>query len=87
MHGGVTFTGNFGENKDLYWIGFDCGHAGDLIPGLYKDCPEVAELMDSTFNVYRTFGYVREQVKSLVKQLKDIDKPEVRDAILTTNCI
>src|SRR6476620_5701136 len=42
IHGGLTFgSNNFPDRKDdekgYYWFGFDCGHAGDRIPYLWKD--------------------------------------------------
>lgn len=52
-HGGLTFAGPCdpgegpdqichvpmpGEPDDVYWIGFDCGHAGDLAPGAEAYC-------------------------------------------------
>lgn len=46
VHGGVTYaarcaadspichTPKSGESDEIYWIGFDCGHAFDIQPGL-----------------------------------------------------
>jgi hypothetical protein len=31
VHGGVTFAGQFAEG---WWLGFDCGHFDDVMPGL-----------------------------------------------------
>lgn len=31
VHGGVTFSDFMDENKDIYWIGFDCDHVGDNV--------------------------------------------------------
>jgi hypothetical protein len=63
VHGGVTFNDyitkvELGDNP-LYAIGFDCAHAGDLIPG-----------MDSSEGVYRNIGYVKAECRKLAKQVK-----------------
>src|ERR1041385_5990618 len=37
VHGGVTFTGRFRRGREAtrgHWVGFDCGHAFDLVPGM-----------------------------------------------------
>lgn len=64
VHGGLTFSSkNFPTDdkiiKGYYWFGFDCGHAGDIIPYLWKD------------GTYRTKEYVKNEVTELAKQLKD----------------
>jgi len=33
-HGEICHTPAPGESDDVWWVGFDCGHAGDLIPGM-----------------------------------------------------
>ena len=36
-HGGITWTGGMPDESDTagrWWFGFDCGHAGDYMPGL-----------------------------------------------------
>ncbi len=57
VHGGVTWSGERVDGD--WWIGFDCGHWGDLKPA------------DDIFGdgVYRTFEYVEGEVKSLAEQL------------------
>ena len=77
VHGGVTYASPCqgeichvpqpGEPHDVFWIGFDCLHAGDEAPyngalrTLYK-----AE--------YRTRDYVKAEVESLAQQLKELEK-------------
>lgn len=68
VHGGITYAGNrFDDNG--WWIGFDCAHAYDLLPGM----------PDSPINrgEYRDMEYVKQQIKSLVdwiikKKEKDV---------------
>ena len=66
VHGGLTYSSKKagdGTGLEGWWFGFDCGHAGDLSPGLskYHD-PGPNE-------TYRTIEYVRNEAKSLAAQL------------------
>lgn len=79
VHGGVTFTYtlNTGHNLDEhhdtdFLVGFDCAHAGDLIPSmseeLRKDKLEVCGDEE-----YRNINYVINQSIKLAKQLKSME--------------
>lgn len=57
VHGGVTYTGNLGQLNNVWYVGFDCAHAGDLVPKL------------KMAGVYRDEAYVTEQCELLAKQL------------------
>lgn len=60
VHGGVTFATTavpFGEPDGLWWVGFDCAHYGDLVPGALRD-----------HGVYRDLAYVRAEVERLAEQ-------------------
>lgn len=60
-HGGITWTGElFG--RDGWWVGFDCGHAGDRCP--FADPPGRG--------IYRDMLYVRDQTEELAAQLADM---------------
>ena len=66
VHGGLTFGCKVFPDTDVcdkehYWFGFDCGHAGDLMPYLWED------------GTYRTKEYVKNECKELAKQLKDME--------------
>jgi hypothetical protein len=76
VHGGLTYSDKCQENgvichvpepgmpDDVWWLGFDCGHSGDYLPGLtfaYGD-----------ENDYKDVEYVRFEVISLADQLKDM---------------
>jgi len=71
-HGGITFRGRaqylarspFGRRK-CWALGFDAGHAGDVVPGL----PDMARFEDAK---YRTVEYMVKQCERLAKQLAAI---------------
>jgi hypothetical protein len=64
-HGGITFTDHWKEwGNEYWWLGFDCGHLGDLSPGLPYSVIEGAE--------YRTFNYVKDQCELLSEQLRSV---------------
>jgi hypothetical protein len=94
-HGGVNFagpdragaahayglTGGPDRSDDLWWVGFDCGHADDLAPGLLaalhqadplcyplsgRPSPGLRSIFDS--QSYRTFEYVINEVQRLAAQ-------------------
>lgn len=68
VHGGLTYGNKCrgrichepepGETEDVFWLGFDCAHAGDLCPGIgnvYED-------------VYCDIAYVTAEVEKLAEQ-------------------
>lgn len=77
VHGGVTYTDRCqaggkichvaqpGEPEDVWWIGFDCAHAGDVTPShRSRGYPRF-----DSYESYRTVDYVRAEVTSLASQL------------------
>ena len=80
VHGGLTYAGN-GEGKypvesDLWWFGYDCGHAGDApAPGStmyrygYRDSSEV----------HRSLNYCERECESLAKQIVAATHHTARD--------
>jgi len=66
-----------GEPDHVWWLGFDCGHAWDLSPSMLAyNRKRFAETGDPLWDdsrpsdeVYRDIYYVRNEVKSLAKQL------------------
>lgn len=66
VHGGLTFYGNpshhFGKRR--HWLGFDCAHYMDLIPGMSKY--SFAE------DHYRNMEYVEQQCRALADQIRKI---------------
>lgn len=70
VHGGLTYADKRAPQEDdlqtevrmasSWWFGFDCAHYNDLVPGLRKYRYD---------GVYRDFLYVKDEAKSLAKQL------------------
>jgi hypothetical protein len=73
VHGGLTYAASCGgaichvpepgEPDDVWWFGFDCAHAWDVLPGTLR---YGGRLPDS---VYRTMDYVRRETERLAEQL------------------
>jgi hypothetical protein len=75
VHGGLTFSGRayWTEDKEGWWFGFDCAHAGDLIPFLHVDFPD---------EVYRDMNYVEKECRKLAMQLASITKEKIKSFIM-----
>jgi hypothetical protein len=72
VHGGITWRGpeNPIDEKSgaVHWIGFDCAHMGDLIPGqlaLY----EKYKIPINWHGTYRNIEYVKEELRNLAEQI------------------
>jgi len=75
VHGGLTFSQQGdGEtwDKDLWWLGFDCAHSGDLVPGMYEKygvvLPERFTQLQHD-EVYRNIDYIKNETMRLAEQL------------------
>jgi hypothetical protein len=73
VHKGLSYSGELGfwstsnNYKKLYYVlGFDCGHAGDLVPYLYNRNPLIG-------GSYKDIEYVTNECQKLAKQLKDLE--------------
>lgn len=72
VHGGVTFVGER-DNTDTYWIGFDCGHAWDIKPGLEQFGVEHGlPPLRMEGSEYRNLSYVKAECAKLALQLAAI---------------
>lgn len=61
---GICHLDKDAANKDVWWLGFDCSHAGDV-------SPKYDRLYFDDFNeTYRNFAYVKLEVEQLANQLK-----------------
>lgn len=65
VHGGLSFSDvtlpQYPSEK-VWYIGFDCSHAGDL-------CPAMIEYFSPHYDVYRTLEFVESELKRVVDQL------------------
>ena len=84
VHGGLTFADHCtkgrkqnesvchkveqGEDDKVWWLGFDCAHSGDYSRMSYAESHR--GLYPHTGDIYRNISYVRNQCKSLARQLK-----------------
>jgi hypothetical protein len=66
VHGGVTFAKRLGRD---YWIGFDCGHAGDYMPGHATFMRSLGIDWPGEGVRYRDLSYVRAEVERLADQV------------------
>jgi hypothetical protein len=94
VHGGLTFSNEFipdmekeTAGRDLWFIGFDCAHAGDLMPYMLQgmtlntmhlkfmtDVLEGQENFLKTTETYKDMKYVSKQLRSLVRQVISLSK-------------
>ena len=97
VHGGLTFSSACqetddessgichvpepGREHDIWWLGFDCAHMGDVTPELdmrtrqvAKEMPGfVADVPDSPLfhRTYKTVAYVMGEIHNLAQQAQD----------------
>lgn len=87
VHGGLTFADSCrghichvpreGEPAEVWWLGFDCNHLGDIAPGMAAALNRVrpgfgsgSDLSDGTS--YKRIGWVRTEVEQLAEQLSRV---------------
>lgn len=63
VHGGITFSGYLEGQKDKWFFGFDCSHAGDWT----KINPE---------GTFRNFFYVKSEIERMVDQLIALEEKQ-----------
>jgi hypothetical protein len=83
VHGGLTFSSECRtESKEesgichiprkeigeVWWLGFDCGHSCDCYPDQMK-----YHLLGSGIEAYREILYVKQQIRLLAAQLKELE--------------
>lgn len=81
VHGGLTYAGSCaghichvpapGEPDDVWWLGFDCGHAFDVSPGLDALVAQHAGAPRIQFRYahYRPLEYVMTEAEKLGEQV------------------
>src|SRR5215471_11840288 len=78
VHGGLTYAASCnppichvpkpGEPEDIWWLGFDCGHAWDVMPGMVafeRRMHIEAELRERTYwdETYRDLAFVKAEIR------------------------
>ncbi len=73
-HGSICHVPRAGEPAEVFWLGFDCGHCGDLSPASL--CGVEKEIHDQVMrefggqdyrarDVYRDLAYVQKQTRAM----------------------
>lgn len=62
VHGGVTFEGKLEVDDLRKYVGFDCAHAGDIVPGM-------RDSGDTHYSTYKSVEYVTSECKKLAEQI------------------
>lgn len=90
VHGGLTFARGCNEsgkichseekdgkiaNHDVWWLGFDCAHLGDFVPGMDDISPRRLEEFQSGYSSYKNIAYVENECRSLAKQAVAVQSP------------
>lgn len=62
--------------QDVWWLGFDCGHLGDLVPGPDNPPAESAHLypLGGGEGSYKDEAYVRQEIEGLVRQAAEAQR-------------
>jgi len=69
---GICHVPEPGRPHRVFWLGFDCAHAGDLLPA-YRSIPGMPALLQHDRDEYRNREYVESEVTKLARQLKDLE--------------
>ena len=77
VHGGLWSTGVRAENPELWFFGFQCGHAGDYRPAdpSNQQARQNAATTERPYTPdnYRTYDYARKECEGLAAQLAALD--------------
>lgn len=83
VHGGLTYADKCdgeichapepGMPDDVWWLGFDCAHSGDLVPGM-EAFRRKASFPSPDWETYKDLAYVSSQIRSLAEQLAALPK-------------
>lgn len=86
VHGGLTFSDHCdpgckichitepGDPDPVWWLGFDCAHAGDDVPGMAAYGFNMGRMFPG--ESYKNMKYVREQCENLARQLWGVEHPD-----------
>jgi hypothetical protein len=78
VHGGLTYSARCtdhichvaapGEPDEVFWLGFDCGHAFDYAPGIAALAREIGLGQRWPEETYRDLAYVSAEIERLAEQ-------------------
>lgn len=85
VHGGITFAAAChedgpvessichvplpGRSDDIWWLGFDTAHSGDLVPGMYSSRLRALGVEMRNWETYKDVDYVVGECEALARQL------------------
>jgi hypothetical protein len=75
-HGGVTYAGRL-DNTAIWWIGFGCDSASDIIPycaDLYEATETIYGFVGKHGEIYRDTAYAIKETNNLAEQLASLIK-------------
>lgn len=91
VHGGLTFSApctkngsedrsichipSPGESDNIWWLGFDCAHSGDVSPAMDARLRQLGHdpiRFEIAGDKYRTVNYVKRHIAKLALQLHDM---------------
>ena len=77
VHGGITYSGGSAEypaeSGNLWWFGYDCGHAGDAPDPASTHATRMQALgFANSGGIHRSLDYCIDECESLAKQLSEV---------------
>lgn len=85
IHGGLTYARGCGANPHVchsaekgdavahdhvWWLGFDCAHLGDYIPGMDCESRSQSSAFREGRSTYKNIAYVENECRRLAAQVK-----------------
>lgn len=81
VHGGITYTSDHKphcEPDGLWWIGFDCAHLDDYVPGMpWQFGFDGRTVTEASF---KELDFVQKEIMSLMKQALEARKEDANEA-------
>lgn len=72
---GICHIVSEGEDDHVWWLGFDCAHADDIVPSYFeakKSIPALTFFMGEYGEAYKNIDYVKNECRELAEQLVSI---------------
>jgi hypothetical protein len=69
-HGGFTYSGRDGDNRNVWWFGFDTAHSDDFLPGIFVKMRMVnhsGKASWPTTENYRTWEFVDAEIRKVME--------------------